>query len=62
MTLLKTLAWSELEGSAGWDPIIHTYKRTTAFEMYKVMKEECEHRLGNIFKRPRIKEEKVEVM
>ena len=44
---------------ADWDPIIHIYKRKVAIEMYKIMKEEGEHRLGNVFKRLRIKEEKI---
>ena len=46
---------------AGWDPIIHTYKKNVAIEIYKIVKEEYEHRWGNTFRKSRIRERKLEV-
>ena len=42
-------------------PIIHIYKRKVATEMYKIMKEKYEKRMGNFFIKSKRKEDKLEV-
>ena len=45
----------------GLDLIIHIYKRKVAIEMYKILKEEDEHRLGVCLKKLKIREGELEV-
>ena len=46
---------------AGWDPIIYICKRRVAIEVHKIMNEEDEHRLRNVVKISRIKEDEIAV-
>ena len=45
----------------GYDPIIHLYKRKVEIEIYKIVDEEYEQRLGNIFRKSKLREGKLEV-
>ena len=45
----------------GWDPIIHIYKRKVAIQMYKILEEGYEHRLGSAFRKSKTREGKIEV-
>ena len=57
----RTVESKRLLDKVGWDPIIHIYKRKVAIQMYKILEEEYEHRLGGGFRKSKIREGKLEV-
>ena len=57
----RTVGSSRVFDKVGWDTIIHTYKRKVAIQMYKILEEEYEHRLGSGFRKLKIREGKLEV-
>ena len=57
----RTVGSNRVLDKVGWDPIIHIYKRKVAIQMYKILEEEYEQRLGSGFRKSKIREGKLEV-